>query len=67
MRVDGMGVALGRTALVEGDIAAGRWVVPFDIAIPIEAAYYVVAPARTADRASIAAFRDWLITTIAVE
>ena len=42
--IDGLGVALGRTPLVEGDLATGRLIAPFDISLPIEAAYYVVAP-----------------------
>ncbi len=63
--IDGVGVALGRTALVERDLAAGRLVAPFDISLPIEAAYYVVAPEQTADRPQIKAFREWLITTLA--
>ena len=65
--IDGLGVALGRTALVEGDLATGRLVAPFDISLPIEAAYYVVAPERTADRPKIEAFRDWLITTLTTD
>jgi LysR family glycine cleavage system transcriptional activator len=63
--IDGLGVALGRTALVKGDLAAGRLVAPFDISLPIEAAYYVVAPEQTADQPKIKAFREWLITTLA--
>ncbi len=65
--IDGLGVSLGRTALVEGDLAAGRLVAPFDISSPIEAAYYVVAPEQTADRPKIEAFREWLISTLATE
>jgi len=65
--IDGLGVALGRTALIEGDLAAGRLVVPFDISLPIEAAYYVVAPEQTADRPKIKAFREWLIASLSAE
>jgi LysR family glycine cleavage system transcriptional activator len=60
--IDGLGVALGRTPFVEADIAAGRLVAPFDIALPSEAGFYVVAPEQTADTPKIAQFRDWLIT-----
>ena len=63
--VDGLGVALGRTAYVEADIAAGRLVVPFDVKLPTEAGYYVVAPEETADTPKIAVFRDWLVATVA--
>jgi len=62
--IDGVGVALGRTALVEGDLATGQLVAPFDMSLPVEAAYYVVAPEETADRPKVAAFREWLITTL---
>ncbi len=62
--IDGLGVALGRTALVAGDLATGHLVAPFDISLPVEAAYYVVAPEQTADRPKIEAFREWLITTL---
>jgi LysR family transcriptional regulator, glycine cleavage system transcriptional activator len=63
--VDGLGVALGRTPYVEADIAAGRLVVPFDVVLPADAGFYVVAPEETADTPKIALFRDWLIRSVA--
>jgi LysR family glycine cleavage system transcriptional activator len=63
--IDGLGVALGRTPFVEADIAAGRLVVPFDVRLPAEAGFYVVAPQETAQTPKIAFFRDWLIATVA--
>ncbi len=62
--IDGLGVALGRTPFVEADLAAGRLVAPFDLALPAEAGYYVVAPEETADTPKIALFRDWLIASV---
>jgi LysR family glycine cleavage system transcriptional activator len=62
--IDGLGVALGRSAFVEADIAAGRLVVPFDVKLPAEAGFYVVAPEETADTPKIALFRDWLVTAV---
>jgi len=59
--VEGLGVALGRTRFVEADIAAGRLVVPFDVVLPANAGFYIVAPDETADAPMIALFRDWLI------
>ena len=59
--VEGQGVALARGALAADDLAAGRLVKPFDIALPTDYAYYVVCPAPSADRPKIAAFRDWLL------
>jgi LysR family glycine cleavage system transcriptional activator len=61
--MDGLGVALGRRHLVEADIAAGRLIAPFDMVLPADAGYYVVAPEATADTPKIALFRDWLIAS----
>jgi LysR family glycine cleavage system transcriptional activator len=62
--MDGLGVALGRTRYVEADIAAGRLVVPFDVVLPADAGFYVVAPEETADVPKIARFRDWLLGSV---
>ena len=62
--MDGLGVALGRTPYVETDIAAGRLVVPFDVVLPADAGFYIVAPEETADTPKIALFRDWLIGSV---
>jgi len=63
--VDGHGIAMGRTRYVEADIAAGRLVVPFDVVLPADAGFYIVAPEETADTPKIALFRDWLIGSVA--
>jgi LysR family glycine cleavage system transcriptional activator len=61
--IEGVGVALGRSRFAETDIAAGRLVAPFDVRLPTDAGYYVVAPEQTADTRKIALFRDWLIAS----
>ncbi len=61
---EGLGVALGRTRLVEKDIAAGRLVVPFDLVLPSDAGFYIVAPEETSDTPRIALFRDWLVSSV---
>jgi LysR family transcriptional regulator, glycine cleavage system transcriptional activator len=58
--IDGIGVAMGRTTYVEGDIAKGRLVVPFKIALPVDAGFYLVSPEARADSRKLAAFRQWL-------
>ena len=63
--MDGLGVALGRSAYVEADLAAGRLVVPFDVVLPADAGFYIVAPEETADTPKIALFRDWLTGSVA--
>ena len=62
--IDSLGVALGRTALVAADLAAGRLVAPFDVVLPAESAYYVVAPEATWNQPKVARFRDWLLQTV---
>ncbi len=59
--VQGDGVALGRSALVEDDIAAGRLVRPFDLQLSALYAYYVVYPQGALENPKAAAFRDWII------
>ncbi len=63
--VDGVGVALARTALAALDLAAGRLVQPFGPALPASFAYYIVCPAPVANRPKIRAFREWLLAEAA--
>jgi LysR family transcriptional regulator, glycine cleavage system transcriptional activator len=58
--IDGIGVAMGRTSYVEGDIAKGRLVVPFQITLPTDAGFYLVSPEGRTDPPKLAAFRKWL-------
>ncbi|MEE4378330.1 MAG: transcriptional regulator GcvA [Candidatus Competibacteraceae bacterium] len=59
--VEGQGVVLSIKNLALADLAAGRLVVPFDLDIPLEFAYYIVCPEATADEPNIVAFREWLL------
>ena len=63
--LDGLGVAMGRSPMVEADIAAGRLVVPFDVKLPAEAGFYVVAPEESADAPKVKRFREWLTASAA--
>ena len=58
--LDGIGVAMGRTSYVQEDIARSRLVVPFRIALPADAGFYLVSPEGRADPPKLRAFRDWL-------
>src|ERR1700722_962269 len=62
--IDGLGVALGRTTYVEGDIAKGRLVVPFKIALPADAGFYLVSPQARAESPKLSAFRKWLLASV---
>jgi len=59
--IDGIGVAMGRTSYVQDDIAKGRLVVPFKIALPADAGFYLVAPEGRREAPKLAAFRDWML------
>jgi len=59
--IEGQGVVLGRTALVESDIAAGRLVRPFDLSVAGRFCYYMVCPPAAAKRPKVAAFRAWVL------
>ncbi|WFU25760.1 transcriptional regulator GcvA [Bradyrhizobium sp. CB1717] len=59
--IDGMGVAMGRTSYVQDDIAKGRLVVPFKIALPADAGFYLVSPDGRREAPKLAAFRQWML------
>jgi LysR family glycine cleavage system transcriptional activator len=62
--IDGIGVAIGRTTYVEGDIAKGRLVVPFEITLPADAGFYLVSPEASAEKPKLAAFRQWMLASV---
>ena len=59
--IDGIGVAMGRTSYVRDDITKGRLVVPFKIALPADAGFYLVSPEGRRDAPKLTAFRQWMI------
>jgi LysR family glycine cleavage system transcriptional activator len=59
--IEGQGVVLSLKALASEDIAAGRLVIPFNLSLPLEYAYYLITLEERNDDARIGAFRDWLI------
>ena len=60
--VQGEGVLLGRSALVSNDLAAGRLVRPFDLALKSRWNYYVVYPEGAMRLKKVRSFRDWLFS-----
>jgi len=65
--IGGEGVALGRTALIVEDLAAGRLVKPFELQLKVPLAYYIVAAPRALERPKVRAFRDWLMEEAGAE
>jgi LysR family glycine cleavage system transcriptional activator len=41
--------------------------VPFDVVLPSDAGFYIVAPEETADAPKIALFRDWLVRAVTLQ
>lgn len=60
----GLGVALGRTPLVDDALDRGTLIEPFDIRLKGDLAYYVVCPEPVADYPHIRAFREWLLQEV---
>ena len=65
--IDGHGVALGDSTLVKDDLAEGRLVKPFELALrsPAQFAYHLITRRDTSDRPMTRAFRDWIIAEAA--
>jgi LysR family glycine cleavage system transcriptional activator len=59
----GEGVALGRSVLVDGEIAQGRLVAPFDVRIPATFSYWIVTPFATPRSRNVEKLRDWLMAS----
>jgi LysR family glycine cleavage system transcriptional activator len=59
--IEGQGVALAAQSSAGDDLAAGRLICPFDIALPGRLAYFLVYPRENAELPKVAAFRDWVL------
>jgi len=60
----GVGVALGRRALVIKDLADGRLVAPFPFALPVSGRFRFLCPKGAEERPQVAAFREWILAEI---
>ena len=58
---EGDGIALGRSALVGGDLRTGRLIAPFGIEHAPSFDYSVVGLPAALDEPQVALFRDWLL------
>ena len=59
--IDGQGVAVARSAIAAPALADGRLVRPFEISLPLTAAYFVVSSQANANRPKVEVFREWLL------
>ncbi|QFT57512.1 Glycine cleavage system transcriptional activator [Sulfitobacter sp. THAF37] len=60
----GIGVVLGRRALVIKELAEGRLVAPYGCALPSGGRFRFLCPEGAENRPQIAAFRDWILREI---
>lgn len=63
----GGGVALGRSSMLERELASGRLVRPFDLELDIDEGFFLVAPEKGARHPDAAVFRDWLLAEARVD
>lgn len=57
----GGGVALGRSALVQGMLDSGRLIAPFEQSIPTSEAFYLTYPSHQYLHPDAEVFRNWLL------
>jgi LysR family transcriptional regulator, glycine cleavage system transcriptional activator len=62
--IDGAGVVLGWRTMARDDLAAGRLIVPFDRALPLDVAFHLVYPELRRDAPKLVAFRRWLLREV---
>jgi len=60
----GVGVCLGRRSVVIKDLADGRLVAPYRVALRVGARFRFLCPEGMEERPHIKAFRDWILSEI---
>ncbi len=65
--VAGLGVALGHSALVADDLAAGRLLRPLGATSMVDGGFYLVCPEPALTRPKVAAFRNWITAEAAAD
>lgn len=65
--IDGLGIAIGQTALLADDFQSDKLVTPFHLPIKTGASYYLVRPQLQRQSRKVTAFRDWMLEQITVE
>lgn len=58
---DALGVVVTFPVLASAEISTGRLVLPFELRVPLQSAYYLVCGENAASRPAVMAFRDWLL------
>ena len=61
LATSGVGVALARSSMMQHEVESGRLVAPFDIAVPIQEAFYLVSSAAADTHPHLETFRNWIL------
>ena len=61
MAIEGLGVAMGRSAVVKSDITTKRLIEPFSVRLRSPLAYHIVAKEHRAKLPKVTSFVDWLL------
>lgn len=62
--IEGLGVAMGRSAVVKNDLESGRLVEPFDIRLNSSLGYYLVMTPQRLVLEKVKVFKDWALDTL---
>jgi LysR family transcriptional regulator, glycine cleavage system transcriptional activator len=60
LAAQGTGIALGRSSLAAQDRAAGRLVAPFELEVPVDEAFHLLAPQGQPLHPDAGVFQDWI-------
>jgi LysR family glycine cleavage system transcriptional activator len=63
--IDGLGVVLGRSSVVERELRSGRLVEPFDVRATSPFAYHLVLPDHSAQTRKVQLFTAWMTRSLA--
>jgi LysR family glycine cleavage system transcriptional activator len=59
--MEGQGILMGRTVMVEEDLLAGRLIAPFPQRVPSPLKYWLVCPHSHLTRPGVRVFREWIL------
>lgn len=61
MAKSGLGLALGRSSMIEQSLASGQLILPFEQSVVTDEAFFLVSPVKAYEHPGVAVFRDWLL------
>lgn len=62
--IEGGGIAIGRTPLVNNDLAKQKLIEPFSFRVKSSSSYYVVSSARKSEMDKVEKFREWALNRL---